>query len=89
MNGDNTDKRHESYKIPARQQAQEGGAAKALPQTKNATQNSLSDGLFYEIEYGSCPIEGVGKFVLKPQKIEPPEKDDIRELFNSMRDIAG
>ena len=88
MNGDNTDKKYESFKIPDRQQVQEGGAAKALPQTKNDTQISLSDGLFYEIEYDSCPIEGVGKFVLKAQKIEPPEKDEIRELFYSMRDIA-
>ena len=73
MNGDNTDKKYESFKIPNRKQGQE---------------NSLPHGLFYEIEYGTYPIEGAGKFVLKSQKIEPPEKDEIRELFNSMRDIA-
>ncbi len=43
---------------------------------------------YYEIEYDSCPMPGVGKFVLKSQKIEPPEKDEIRELFQQMRDIA-
>jgi hypothetical protein len=84
----NTDKKYEAFKIPTRRQVQEGRAAKALPQTKNGTQFSLFDGLFYEIEYDSSPIEGVGKFVLKSQKIEPPEKDEIRELFYSMRDIA-
>lgn len=88
MSEENTDKKYESFKIPDRQQVQEGRAANALPQTKKDTQHSLSDGLYYEIEYDSCPIEGVGKFVLKSQKIEPPEKDEIRELFYSMRDIA-
>lgn len=47
-----------------------------------------NDGMFYEIEYDSCPIEGVGKFVLKSQIIEPREKDEIRELFYRMRDIS-
>lgn len=73
MSGNNTDKKYESFKIPNRKQVQE---------------DSLPDGLFYEIEYGTYPIKGVGKFVLKSQKIEPPEKDEIRELFNSMRDIS-
>lgn len=52
------------------------------------TQVSLSDGLFYEIEYDTTPMKGVGKYVLKSQAIKAPEKDEIRELFHSMRDIA-
>jgi hypothetical protein len=45
--------------------------------------------MYYEIEYDdSFPIPGVGKFVLKPQRIEEPEKDEIRELFGQMRDMA-
>ena len=59
--------------------------------------------MYYEIEYGSCSIPGVGKFVQKPQKIEAPavspmaepgffpvhpENDEIRSLFDQMRDIA-
>jgi len=43
---------------------------------------------FYEIEYDSCPLPGVGKFVLKSQKVDAPVKDEIREKFNRMRDIA-
>lgn len=50
--------------------------------------NMESNYEFYEIEYDSCPMPGVGKFVLKSQKVEPPRKDEIRELFYSMRDIA-
>ncbi|NLC43567.1 MAG: hypothetical protein GX783_04720 [Clostridiales bacterium] len=46
------------------------------------------NGLFYEIEYDSVPVPGVGKYVLKSQKIEEPEKDEIRELFYQMRDIS-
>lgn len=49
---------------------------------------SLDEGMYYEIEYDSTPMPGVGKYVLKTQKIDEPEKDEIRELFNSMRDIA-
>lgn len=49
---------------------------------------SLDKGLFYEIEYDSGPMPGVGKFVLKPQRIQEPEKDEKRELFGQMREIA-
>lgn len=43
---------------------------------------------FYEIEYDACPLPGVGKFVRKSQKVEQPQRDEIRELFYQMRDIA-
>lgn len=87
MNEHNTDKIYESYRIPGRQKPQENGASKILPQTKINAQISFND-LFYEIEYENSPIAGAGKFVLKSQKIEPPKKDEIRELFYRMREIA-
>ncbi len=43
---------------------------------------------YYEIEYDSSPFPGVGKFVLKAQKIKPEPKDEIRTLFERMRKIA-
>ena len=43
---------------------------------------------YYEIEYDSCPMHGVGRFVLKSSKIEAPKKDETRDIFNQMRDIA-
>ena len=46
------------------------------------------DDMYYEIEYDSCPMPGVGKFVLKSQKVEQREKDPVRERFDKMRDIA-
>ncbi len=46
------------------------------------------DDMYYEIEYDSSPFPGAGKFVLKSQKVEPLEKDPIREQFDKMRDIA-
>lgn len=88
MNEYNTDKKYESFKIPDRQQVQEGGASWSLPQVKTNTPASQDDELFYVIDYDSSNIEGVGKFVLKSQKIYPPKKDEIRDLFQSMRDIA-
>lgn len=88
MDGFYTDKKYESFKIQGRQQAHEDEFSKVLPQTKPAQAISMDQDTFYEIEYDSCPIPGVGKFVLKAQKIEEPEKDEKRELFGQMRDIA-
>lgn len=88
MDGYHIENKYEPFKIPDRRQSREEGAAQASPQTGTNARASLPDGLYYEIEYDSCGIPGVGKFVLKSQKIEPPEKDEIRELFYRMRDIA-
>jgi len=44
--------------------------------------------MYYEIEYDSSPIPGAGKFVLKSEKIEEPEHDKVRDIFDEMRDIA-
>ena len=44
--------------------------------------------MYYEIDYDSSPFPGVGKFVQKPEKIAAPKKDEIRERFTEMRDIA-
>ena len=46
------------------------------------------DDMYYEIEYDSSPFPGAGKFVLKSQKVEPLEKDPVRERFDKMRNIA-
>lgn len=55
----------------------------------NKDKNDIQlDGLFYEIDYDASPIEGVGKYILKPQKIQAPIRDEVRELFYRMRDIS-
>lgn len=65
------------------------GEYNKLNGTSHTDNKYASDaGMYYEIEYDSTPMPGVGKFVLKTQKIEEPEKDEVRELFNQMRDIA-
>ncbi|HOD93917.1 MAG TPA: TerB N-terminal domain-containing protein [Clostridia bacterium] len=81
--GDNSEKKYGSYKIPDRQEYQ-----KTVVKTEEKKPATLSDGLFYEIEYGTHPIEGVGRFVLKSQKIESKKPDKVRELFEQMRDIS-
>ncbi len=93
MNGFHANKKYESYKIPGQQQFKLDGAALELPQTKSTQPLSpkpisLDEGLFYEIEYDSSPFPGVGKYVLKPQTIKEPERDEKRELFGKMREIA-
>ena len=44
--------------------------------------------MFYEIDYDASPIPGVGKFVIKPEKLREQVRDPVRELFGQMRDIA-
>lgn len=86
MDGFNADKKYESFKIPPRQQFLGGGADKEQPQVKTAEPVSLDECLYYEIEYGSSPFPGVGKYISKSQKIEEPK--ERRDLFGQMREIA-
>jgi len=88
MNEFDINKKYDSFKIPGRKQFQEERAAKELSQTKTGEAVSFDEGSFYEIEYDSSPMPGVGRFVLKSQKIEEPEKDEKRDLFGRMREIA-
>jgi len=85
---DGSKKKYESVKIPRPGQALSDGSASSLPQSKTDPPVSFSEGLYYEIEYDACPIPGVGKFVAKPQKIQEPEQDQVRDLFGEMREIA-
>ena len=78
------DKLYDAFKLPPKQ----SGEREGIVSSKQKQKVSLDDGMYYEIEYDSTPMPGVGKFVLKTQKIEEPEKDEVRELFNQMRDIA-
>ena len=81
--------KYQAVKIPGKRSKpsqiayQQGGVAQSTP-----PQAALDDGMYYEIEYDSVPFPGVGKFVLREQKIVEPEYDEIRELFSQMRDIA-
>ncbi len=50
--------------------------------------DSDNEDFFYEIEYDACPMPGVGRFVRRPNKIQRPERDAVRERFDRMRDIA-
>lgn len=64
------------------EQIRHPGEAASLPKP------SLQEDLFYEIEYDAGPLPGVGRFVLKSNPIETPEKDEVRDIFDQMRDIA-
>ena len=88
MDGLNNSKKYEAFKIPGQQQFKVDGAAIELPQIKSSEPVTKDEGLYYEIEYDSCPFPGVGKYVLKSQKIHAPNKDEKRELFGQMREIA-
>ena len=83
----NSERNYEAFKIPECSQAEENRRIYAQAQVKEKV-SSLKDDEFYEIEYDACPLPGVGKFVLKSQKVEQPERDEVRELFYQMRDIA-
>lgn len=81
------DKEYEAFQIFEQIQETEERIAPPLTQ-KKAEEASANADPYYEIEYDSCPMPGVGKFVLKPGKIEAPEKDEVRVLFDQMREIA-
>lgn len=83
-------KKYAAFRIPDRKPEQANGSTLPAPNSDPQRKLSRSDGMFYEIEYDCGPIPGVGKFVLKPQaqRIAEPEKDEIRELFGRMREIA-
>lgn len=76
----------ESTEAPAKEQNSR------LDENRTSPRETKTEDVFYEIEYDSSPFPGVGKYVLKSQKIEPPvrqiPKDPIRELFGQMREIA-
>ena len=86
MNEHDSAKKYEPIKIPNRLSTEIGPSVPLAPAGREPS--PLGEGMFYEIEYDACPIPGVGKFVLKPQKIEPPETDEVREQFTQMREIA-
>jgi len=83
---DNYSKKYSSFRIPEPPNRQDNLQPKPAPSPSRGDGLSTED--FYEIEYDACPMPGVGKYVLKSRKIQAPERDEIRERFNQMRDIA-
>lgn len=87
------DKSYGAFKLPPRPSGNKNIQQSSQPGTRQfqkgaGSEISLQDNTYYEIEYDATPMPGVGKFVQKTQKLEAPEKDEIRELFARMRDIA-
>ena len=98
MNNFNPNKKYEAFKIPDRPEYTEERSVPSSGQMQSGNSQSKygqlqraqakQEDIFYEIEYDSCPMPGVGRFVRKSQKVEEPVRDEIRELFHRMRDIA-
>jgi hypothetical protein len=90
---DNPEKKYKPDKIPDRHPFQAGRVVQEPPQMQISFAQidhvvPHVDDLFNEIEYESFPVADASQFVSKPLKIEPPENDEIRDLFYRMRDIA-
>lgn len=77
-------KNYKPFRIPLRRPGSEDGG----PSKKKESDTPFSDGVFYEIDYDASPIAGVGKLVRRTEKIEPQPKDEVRELFRRMRELA-
>ena len=83
------DREYEAFRIFEQVRKEREGDAPSVPEKAGKAELSLeADVPFYEIEYDACPLPGVGKFVLKSQKVGAPPRDEVREKFNQMRDIA-
>lgn len=80
--------RRDAFEIFEEIFAEEEQSARSRQEGRGSMSAPLDDGQFYEIEYDSAPFPGVGKFVLKSSKIQTPPRDEIREKFDRMRDIA-
>lgn len=88
MNEYNFDKQYGSLKINkclVDQKIQENSMIVSSTTESIAMEKKVD---FYEIEYDSCSMPGVGKYVLKSLKTPEPAKDEVRELFYQMREIA-
>lgn len=83
-----SDRKYESFKIPENSPRREKKGPAPAARTDGASRKHPQDGLFYEIEYDAAPWPGVGKYVLKSAAVQPPPRDEIRERFARMRDIA-
>ncbi len=83
-----SDRKYESFRIPEHSPHREKDSPAPAARTDGASRNHPQDGLFYEIEYDAAPWPGVGKYVLKSAAVQPPPRDEIRERFARMRDIA-
>ena len=83
------DKEYEAFRLFEQIQEQTVQEEPSMEES-NVAQKQTEETPYYEIEYDSCPMPGVGKFVLKSAKIQSPprEADPVRERFNQMRDIA-
>ena len=85
------DKEYEAFQIFEQIQGDAVEEAELEPEEKpQQGRTSAKETPYYEIEYDSCPMPGVGKFVLKSDKISASsrELDPVRQLFNQMRDMA-
>ncbi|HBP37148.1 MAG TPA: hypothetical protein DD640_00070 [Clostridiales bacterium] len=87
------DKKYQPLKIPGRQPSQASGDVRPPAQIQitladiDKVITRISD-FFCEIEYEPFPVAESSQPVAKSHKIEPPVKDEIRDLFYRMRDIA-
>lgn len=81
-------KRQDAFEIFEELFAEEERSARSRQEGRGTMPAALDEDQFYEIEYDSAPFPGVGKFVLKSGKIQAPPRDEIREKFDRMRDIA-
>ena len=94
MDSSTPQKKYEAFKIPGRRQVQADGAEQPSPQAESkppepAVPVSLSDGVFYEMEFDPGAAPGTGWLARPSQRIgEPEQRDGIRDLFKQMRDIA-
>lgn len=83
------DRKYDAFQLFEELLEQEDAKAPSFPEeipsppaVKTDGDSLLSEeGIYYEIEYDSGPLPGVGKFVQKPLKIDAPEAERIRGSF--------
>ena len=95
MSNDISNNKYRSSKIPERQQLEfadlpcNAQIARSAMNHQSAHQagEKIKDS-FYVIDYSLSDVQGTGKFVLKSQKVKPPENEAVYESFNKMKQLA-
>jgi len=92
--GNRYDKEYEAFQLFEQIQDEKEEALLPAEHAVAPEEVVLNEDIYCEIEYDSTPVRGENADVqlqashLIPERMEERPKDEIRELFNRMRDIA-
>lgn len=94
--GNRYDKEYEAFRLFEQIQDEKEESLQPAVDVDMPDDTNLSEDIYCEIEYDSIPVRGgdacgqssASYLILKPEQRREQPKDEVRELFHRMRDIA-